>query len=432
MSEILYFLQQNSILIELDICIILFLLPLKKREHFRLRLSFYLLLLLIGGSLTFELAVNVWHIHKAAAFFVSFLLMVYTFYRTAELTLPDAIFAATCSFAVQHMSYNLWYILDIIYPMGAMTADVSGKAILLMVAVSCYLLFARKMAFRGGYNVKWSEAIGTFAVVLSFAFFLSMIADEFYIRGGYTAKALYIICRAYAFLCCAFVLWVQTTIKEKVRTEIELGTQKLLFGKQREQYELSRENIDLINRKCHDLKHQIAAIRSLPSESQRDRVIREIEESVMIYDSVAKTGNDVLDTILTERSLYCEREGIVWTCMADGKSLGFVDSIDLYTMLGNALDNAIEAVNHLTDPEQRVISLNIVNRGRMVVIRMENYYRHEIQMQEGMPITSKEDTDYHGIGLHSIQYTAQKYNGSVSVKAENRIFQLCILLPIPE
>ena len=151
----------------------------------------------------------------------------------------------------------------------------------------------------------------------------------------------------------------------------------------------------------------------------------------MIYDSMMKTGNEVLDTILTERSLYCEREGITWTCMAEGDCLSFVDPIDLYTLLGNALDNAMESVCRIQDPDHRVISLNIHQKGQLVIIQMENYYQHEITMVDGMPRTSKGDTDYHGIGLHSIESIAEKYGGSISITTENQIFKLCMVLPLP-
>ena len=197
--------------------------------------------------------------------------------------------------------------------------------------------------------------------------------------------------------------------------EVRAEKQRLLLKRQKEQFELSKDNIDLINRKCHDLKHQIAAIRTMNSDKYQDKALKEIEASVMIYDAAAKSGNEVLDTILTERSLLCERNGIIWTCMADGHAIDFVDPIDLYTILGNAFDNACEAVEQLQDPDKRVISLNITNKEKMVIIHIENFYEHEIRTQNGLPVTNKVDRNFHGIGLRSIQYTVEKYNGSVSI-----------------
>ena len=239
------------------------------------------------------------------------------------------------------------------------------------------------------------------------------------------------ICRIYAFISCYFALWVQTSINENVETKVELRMQQMLFQQQREQYELRKEYIDVINRKCHDLKHQISALRKMSAEGEKNQYLDEIEKSVMIYDSLIKTGNEVLDTILTEKSLYCEKEKIVWTCMADGECLLFVDPVDLYTLLGNAFDNAMEAVCQFENQDQRVISLNIIRKKQLAVIRMENYFQNEIHMVDGMPMTNKGNKDDHGIGLHSIQMIAEKYGGSISVTTENHIFELCIVLPIP-
>lgn len=309
--------------------------------------------------------------------------------------------------------------------------DIVVKVILLAVCIPCYLWFARRLPIHGIYRVKVSEAIRSLFIIIPFAFCMSMVVELYY-QEHPVSKLLFVMCRIYAILCCLFVLWIQTSMNEKVAAEVELSMQQMLFRKQKEQFELSRDNIDLINRKCHDLKHQIAAIRTMSSDMQRNKSLNEIEDSVMIYDSVIKTGNVVLDTILTERSLYCEKEKIEWTCMAEGSCLDFVDPIDLYTLLGNALDNAIEAINQLQDLDQKVLSVNIYNRARLVVIEVQNYYQNEIQMEDGKPVTSKEDIGYHGIGIHSIEYTAKKYHGSVSISIENHIFNLCVLLPIPQ
>lgn len=423
--------HQHAFVLEFFFCALVFLLPLKKRKGFCIRAAFSFLVQLVINYFFVDIVIEMLQIHMLFAFFVDFVTTIGVFMFCAELSLPDAVFGASCAFAVQHMAYVIYSVFDTLYGFGPMIGDILSKVILGLVAFPCYCLFARKLPINGHYGVRMSEAIRSVIIVLPFAFFLSMLAEMFYQSSDGNATALFIVCRVYAFICCSFVLWVQTSINQNVMTKVELRTQQLLFKQQKEQYELRKDHIDLINRKCHDLKHQISALRGISSEKQRDRYLDEIEDSVMIYDSMMKTGNEVLDTILTERSLYCEREGITWTCMAEGDCLSFVDPIDLYTLLGNALDNAMESVCRIQDPDHRVISLNIHQKGQLVIIQMENYYQHEIAMVDGMPRTSKGDTDYHGIGLHSIESTAEKYGGSISITTENQIFKLCIVLPIP-
>ena len=90
----------------------------------------------------------------------------------------------------------------------------------------------------------------------------------------------------------------------------------------KEHYRIAKENIDIINRKCHDLKHQIAALRDMCTKEEREKYIEEIQDSIQIYEAMVKTGNDVLDTILTEKSLACKENDIVVSCVADGKRSG--------------------------------------------------------------------------------------------------------------
>lgn len=88
-----------------------------------------------------------------------------------------------------------------------------------------------------------------------------------------------------------------------------------------------------------------------------------MEQEIRSYEAQNKTGNEVLDTILTSKSLYCQQHGITLTCVADGAALDFMDTMDLCSLFGNALDNAIESVEKLPDSEQRLIHL-VVTRKR--------------------------------------------------------------------
>ena len=103
----------------------------------------------------------------------------------------------------------------------------------------------------------------------------------------------------------------------------------------------------LINHKCHDLKHQISAMRAITSPEEREKYLREVEDSVQIYDAIVQTGNEVLDTVLTEKSLFCAANNIKINCIVDGRQMDIFEPVDLYTIFGNALDNAIESVRQL-------------------------------------------------------------------------------------
>ncbi len=197
------------------------------------------------------------------------------------------------------------------------------------------------------------------------------------------------------------------------------------------QYEYSKENIDLINQKCHDIKRQISALK-VASNEERDSLIDETRKAVQFYDAVVKTGNDTIDTILTEKSMYCINHDIILTCNINASKIGFMKVIDLYTLLGNALDNAIECVSRYNEKDKKVINVSVIEKGQMINILVSNYYDGHMELINGFPVTSKEDKDYHGYGIKSIQMIAASYHGDFQISVENRSFSIQVMIPIPD
>jgi len=227
------------------------------------------------------------------------------------------------------------------------------------------------------------------------------------------------------------ILYLQSEMFKKSAMRQELEVMNMLWKKEQEQYELSKENIALINQKCHDLKHQIRALRNSTEEGTRE-YLREIENSIQIYETIVKTGNEVLDTILTEKSLYCKEKDITVSCVADGSQLGFIHTVDLYAILGNALDNAIEAVEKLEEKEKRQIDVLIYKQQQFLAMNIINPMEKTLVYEDELPVTTKGDKNYHGYGLRSIQYLLKKYDGTLSISNEDNCFSLMMLLPIPK
>jgi len=137
-----------------------------------------------------------------------------------------------------------------------------------------------------------------------------------------------------------------------------------------------------------------------------------------------------LDTVLTEKSLYCEANHIAIHCVADGTGLEFIDAVDLYTVFGNALDNAIECVQQIEPAEKRMIDVLICREVGCLVVHIRNSMEGKLDFVDGLPRTTKEDNGYHGYGLKSIRHTVEQYGGHMNVKAENGWFSLKLLIPI--
>ena len=412
---------------------VLFCLPLRRRKWFFLRavggilfavLCFWPVLTLLSLAAP-ALAEN--HLAFVLVYsFLSFGLGVVFVVWCCDLTLWEAVYCATCAYLTQHFTYcfdrllHLEWEIDRPHPL-----DPVGLLLCACLYVGAYFLFARQLAREGRYNIRVTHSLGTMVSALSIALVLSAVAQQLAAAGG----PLYPVCLLYAMFCCFYVLWGQVGQQKRLSLQHELDVQQQLWHKSREQYQLSAENVDLINRKCHDLKHQIAALRCISDRQEREESIQALEQSVMIYDSVVKTGNDILDTVLTEKSLLCESRGITLTCVADGDCLGFMDGVDIYTIFGNALDNAIESAISLDDPEQRTIAVSVFSRAGLVLFQMENYYQGKLNFHGDLPVTRKGDKGCHGFGLKSIRATAAKYGGFLTIQAEDGIFLLRVTIP---
>lgn len=231
----------------------------------------------------------------------------------------------------------------------------------------------------------------------------------------------------YAVTSCALLLFLFFGLLESDKTHAEADAYRELLHEQKSQYELSKKNIELINIKCHDLKHQIKSLRT----SDNEKFVREIEHEIMIYDSSVKTGNEVLDVILREKLLQCEAEGITMTCFLKGAAISFMEEMDIYSLFGNLLSNAYESTVKLSDKDRRTIALSGRNVGQMFFLHEENYVEKVPEFVDGLPKTSKDNGDLHGFGMKSMQRIAEKYGGEMVVKCEGDKFSIDFVFPLP-
>ena len=232
-------------------------------------------------------------------------------------------------------------------------------------------------------------------------------------------------------LLLVVILYLEYVMFRSSAIQKEMQALNLLWNEQKAQYDLAKENIDLINRKCHDLKHQIRALRGEEDRIRDQKYLDELAESIQIYESIVKTGNEALDTILTEKSLHCRENSIRINCVADGGRLSFMDLADLYSVFGNAIDNAIEEVQQFENIEMRQIDVIVFRREDFVCIEVINPLRTVPKFVDNLPQTTKGDNGYHGYGVKSIKHTIEKYGGHITVSTDSGCFSLKMIVPVP-
>ncbi|MBP5253904.1 MAG: sensor histidine kinase, partial [Lachnospiraceae bacterium] len=158
--------------------------------------------------------------------------------------------------------------------------------------------------------------------------------------------------------------------------------------------------------------------------------VRKLKEAISIYDSSVHTGSDIFDTVICQKKIYCEKHGISFTALADGKAFGFMTASHLYALLLNALDNAIEAVDRLSSPDQKVVLLSARRERDRVVLEVANYYSGVFDPDQ--PDTVKADRSRHGYGLKSMRYIVKQYQGTLTLETEDDMFTLTAVIPVPE
>lgn len=408
--------------INLWISCLVFLLPLRRKTHFKVRL-------ILSGAVCVLILSEVYYLienltdwsywGQVPLLFITYFSAVLIFYS-----------------CVKGKGFGLWYcgvwgtmtfllVLETSYVLCSPLLGDLGNWLLkilfsVAVNVAIGLTLARWMPEKGQYQ------IGPRQMVSAWVFCIMSENLFIYAKVDQGAALFNIVLQFY----CITLLYLQSALFKKSSMRKELETIQLLWHQQKGQYQLSKETIELINHKCHDLKHQVQAIRAVKDEKERETYLEKIEKSVQIYSAIVRTGNEILDTILTEKSLICENSGIHINCVADGSLLAFMNPVDLYTLFGNALDNAIEAVRKLESKEKRVIDIMLYERQSFLMLQIVNPMCGEVKFEDGLPLTTKAKNGYHGYGMKSMLHTIQKYEGHLTTEVKNGCFYFNVMLPL--
>ena len=314
---------------------------------------------------------------------------------------------------------------------------VFAKIVMLVViytAIFVLVAFMEKPLMNPEYlnKITYKEFIAVIAIVaVAFTFSnLSFIWKNTPFSSGFRSDIFNI--RTLFDLAGMTILYAYQSRVCELMAESEIVTMDSMLKSQYNQYRNYQESIDLINMKYHDLKHQIAGLRAETDIDKRTEWLDAMEDDIRGFESVTNTGNKVLDTIIAGKIMHGQKYDIKFTCVIDGKLLEFMHVTDICTIFGNAIDNAIENVVMIKDIEKRIIHVTVSAKNKFVLIQFQNYC--EVKPNEdkrGLRLfeSSKADKRNHGFGLKSIQYTVDKYDGTMKAGMNKDWFELTILIP---
>jgi len=305
--------------------------------------------------------------------------------------------------------------------------------LVLYLLIGLIIVYAEK-------NVSMGEVLSTFTwkdimtsiLVVSITFAMSnigfMVSETIFNLGN--SLAIFSL-RTFVNVSGLLLLYIQQYLRNDEYRRTEVDSIRHLFNSQYRQYKSYAESTAYINRKSHDLKHQMNIILSEKNQKKREKYLEKLQNSIENLEAKIETGNAVLDTFLTQKNQYCVTNDINFTCIANGELLNHLQVTDIVSLLGNAMDNAIEHVEKYEDSKKRLITLKLLGRGKMVVLRVDNYLEDDIGFFEDLPETSKQDKIYHGYGLKSIRVIANRYGGHMNINIEDNWFTLQVVLPMP-
>ena len=348
------------------------------------------------------------------------------------------VFCTVAGYSVQHLA-SVCYDMALtiagfscstqVYSIAPARFDPIPAAIFLevyaLVYWALYQLFARRMKKGEDMDIQRPSLL----VLVALTVLVEIVLNAVVIYHKYeNLDLVYYLAASLANVVCSLsVLVVLFSLLFQKSLEAELEVVYQMWRQEQKQYEISKQTIDLINVKCHDMKHQIRAISRQAAIDPA--ALEEMESVISIYGTIVKTGSQALDIILAEKNLYCQKNGVTISCIADGAKLDFMTDSDIYSLFGNLLDNAIRSVTAL-EPDKRVISFSVRAERAFLSINSHNYYGGEVRMERGLPVSNQAETGYHGFGVKSMALIVEKYGGTISFHAKSQVFNVNILFPL--
>ena len=183
----------------------------------------------------------------------------------------------------------------------------------------------------------------------------------------------------------------------------------------------------------HDLHNHIGVLRQFLTHEKYGEAVRyldELQAPVQNLTATVWTGDETADYLINSKAAAAEADGIRFHVQVEFPRRTNIRSVDLCAILGNLLDNAIEAARQVPDPSGRTVALTIRRIHQMLVIKVENSFSSVPIQKNGELKTTKTGGGLHGWGLKSAQTAAEKYDGMVQAGVFGEVFRAVATLSL--
>ena len=215
---------------------------------------------------------------------------------------------------------------------------------------------------------------------------------------------------------------------------VEQLNEELMLSKQKDELEYQhlqqlQEEYEKSRKILHDMKNHILAVESLSNnkDPRAKEYINEVIENIDISNFEFKTDNKIITTLVNSKIEKTKTEGISFHAEVQDMSFDFISDLDWVIILGNILDNAIEACQQIKEGERK-IELYIHQYKKMLIIRLENSVGNRPDFQCGILRSNK--SGHFGIGLSNVQDAVKKYEGDIELEFNDNCFKTRIIIPV--
>lgn len=226
------------------------------------------------------------------------------------------------------------------------------------------------------------------------------------------------------------------TLFAKLQNQIEIQRNSDILNMQmrleKQSFKRIEESYNRTRELRHDLKNHIFTLKGIAENGSKEELLDYLEKMTDAVEEatyISMSKNTAVDAVLNEKLIYAQRNQISTQFDINSLEKTSVSSMDICTVLSNALDNAVEACLKIEDVKERYIDLKINDSDGEMIISVKNPSLYAPKRRAGAYISAKKDKEHHGLGLKSIKRTVDKYSGDMLVKYENGVFALVISLP---
>lgn len=260
-----------------------------------------------------------------------------------------------------------------------------------------------------------------------------IIHNSFYIASENQRNIFFLITTILMIL----INYITFDVYDKLGVQQEVEKKNLMYEQQIAlctKQSLERETAYQETRRIrHDLNEYLIDLKATVQAGEIDKIETKIDNLLannQIYkNEISRSGNIVIDSLINYKYSIAQKDGIHMNCHIMVSSQTPFDGTDLCIILGNLIDNALDAMQELPDVNQRQISISISESKEILCISIQNPYNGKIhQAKSGQLQTQKHDKENHGIGLSSVKQSVDKYNGELITEFENGIFIATVLL----